>query len=86
MTVTPQGDGVPLQPAQGEQRQGNRGHLPPYTRRKIKKKHNSQDRRPPTTFPAFSPKVHGKERRQEGGGGGGGELITHYHRLGDFIL
>ena len=37
MTVTPQGDGVPLQPAQGEQRQGNRGHLPPYTRRKTKK-------------------------------------------------
>ena len=83
MTVTPQGDGVPLQPAQGEQRQGNRGHLPPYTGKEIISKNISQDRRPPI-FPAFPPKVHCKERRQDGGGGG--ELITHYHRLGDFIL
>ena len=28
VTVTPQGDRVPLQPTQGEQRQGNRGRLP----------------------------------------------------------
>ena len=82
MTVTPQGDGVPLQPAQGEQRQGNRGHRPPYIYIAVLKTF-SQDRRLPT-FPAFPPKLHCTERRQDPAGGG--ELITHYHRLGDFIL
>ena len=37
VTVTPQGDRVPLQPTQGEQRQGNRGHLPPYILRNSNK-------------------------------------------------
>ena len=83
VTVTPQGDRVPLQPAAGEQRQGNRGQPPPH---KAKKKHKwniiYQERRPPS-LQAGAPS---KERRQEQAVLGG-ELITHhYHRLGDFIL
>ena len=65
MTVTPQGDGVPLQPAQGEQRQGNRGHLPPYTRRKIKKTQFTGSKAP-HHLPSLLPE--GARQGEEAGG------------------
>ena len=75
MTVTPQGDGVPLQPAQGEQRQGNRGHRPPYIyiARQFKKKISG-----PTAanLPSLPPKapLHGEKA-------GAGRRRRAYHPL-----